>query len=48
MPLEQYLYRENRFTLLTKSHPENAKRLLQEAKADVQRRRKLYDDLAAH
>jgi pyruvate-ferredoxin/flavodoxin oxidoreductase len=48
IPLEQYLYRENRFTMLTKSHPEDAKRLLEEAKADVQRRRKLYDNLAAH
>jgi hypothetical protein len=34
--------------MLTKSHPEDAKRLLEEAKADVQRRRKLYDNLAAH
>jgi pyruvate-ferredoxin/flavodoxin oxidoreductase len=48
IPLEQYLYRENRFTMLTKSHPEDANRLLEEAKADVQRRRKLYDNLAAH
>ena len=48
LPLEQYLYRENRFTQLTKSHPGAAKRLLQEAKADIQRRRKLYEALAAH
>jgi pyruvate-ferredoxin/flavodoxin oxidoreductase len=47
IPLEQYLYRENRFSMLTKSKPEEAKRLLQEAQHDVDRRWKLYEHLAA-
>jgi pyruvate-ferredoxin/flavodoxin oxidoreductase len=47
IPLGQYLYRENRFRILTKSKPEEAKRLLQEAQHDVDRRRQHYERLAA-
>ncbi len=37
IPLEKYMYMENRFKMLTKSKPEDAKRLLQEAQDDVER-----------
>jgi pyruvate-ferredoxin/flavodoxin oxidoreductase len=46
-PVEQYLYMENRFKMLTKSRPEEAKRLLKEAQNDVNTRWKLYEYLAA-
>ena len=35
MPLEKYIYNETRYTMLTQSKPEAAKRLLVEAQADV-------------
>ena len=38
VPLEEYIYREGRYRMLTKSHPETAERLLQLAKADVDTR----------
>jgi pyruvate-ferredoxin/flavodoxin oxidoreductase len=47
IPLEEYLYTENRFKMLTKIDPEVAKRLLKEAEEDAQRRRNLYEYLAA-
>ncbi len=47
IPLEQYLYRENRFKMLTKSQPEQARQLLKEAQADVYSRWHLYEYLAA-
>ncbi len=47
IPLEKYMYMENRFKMLTKSKPEEAKRLLQEAQDDVNARWKLYEYLAA-
>jgi pyruvate-ferredoxin/flavodoxin oxidoreductase len=47
LPLDRYLYRENRFQMLTKSHPEEAKRLLQQAQDDVNRRWQFYAYLAA-
>ena len=46
MPLEQYLYMENRFKQLTKSDPETAQRLLKLAEADADSRRRLYEYLA--
>jgi hypothetical protein len=46
-PVEQYLYMENRFKMLTKSRPEEAKKLLKEAQNDVDTRWKLYEYLAA-
>jgi pyruvate-ferredoxin/flavodoxin oxidoreductase len=45
--VEDYLYMENRFKMLTKSRPEEAKRLLNEAQKDVDTRWKLYEYLAA-
>jgi pyruvate-ferredoxin/flavodoxin oxidoreductase len=47
IPLEKYMYMENRFKMLTKSHPEDAKRLLKEAQDDVNERWKFYEYLAA-
>ena len=47
IPLEKYMYMENRFKMLTKSRPKDAKRLLQEAQDDVNARWKLYEYLAA-
>ncbi|MBW4610400.1 MAG: pyruvate:ferredoxin (flavodoxin) oxidoreductase [Hassallia sp. WJT32-NPBG1] len=45
--VEQSMYQENRFKMLTKSKPEIAKRLLQEAQAEVDARWKMYQYLAA-
>jgi pyruvate-ferredoxin/flavodoxin oxidoreductase len=47
IPVEQYLYLENRFKMLTKSHPDDAKRLLREAQEDVYARWRFYEYLAA-
>lgn len=47
IPLEQYLYQENRFKMLTKSHPEEARQLLKEAQEDVYQRWHYYEYLAA-
>ncbi|WP_414541551.1 pyruvate:ferredoxin (flavodoxin) oxidoreductase [Nostoc sp. CCY0012] len=47
LPIEQYMYWENRFKMLTKSHPEVAKQLLQEAQQDVNTRWQMYQYLAA-
>jgi pyruvate-ferredoxin/flavodoxin oxidoreductase len=47
IPVEQFLYMENRFKMLTKSKPEEAKRLLEEAQKDVQTRWRMYEYLSA-
>jgi pyruvate-ferredoxin/flavodoxin oxidoreductase len=47
IPLEEYMYSENRFKMLTKSNPKEAKRLLQFAKQDVIERWKQYEYLAS-
>jgi pyruvate-ferredoxin/flavodoxin oxidoreductase len=47
IPLEKYLYLENRFKMLTKSSPAVAKQLLKEAQQDVADRWHLYEYLAA-
>ncbi len=46
-PVEQSMYQENRFKMLTKSKPEVAKRLLEEAQSEVDARWKMYEYLAA-
>jgi pyruvate-ferredoxin/flavodoxin oxidoreductase len=46
MPLEKYIYNETRYTMLAKSNPEAAKRLLGEAQEDVNKRWKLYEHWA--
>ncbi|MGL5926917.1 pyruvate:ferredoxin (flavodoxin) oxidoreductase, partial [Chroococcidiopsis sp.] len=47
LPVEQYMYLENRFKMLTKSKPDAAKQLLSEAQQDVNARWRLYEYLAA-
>jgi len=47
LPLEKYIYNETRYTMLAHSDPEAAKRLLKLAEEDVQKRWKLYTNMAA-
>ncbi len=47
IPLEQYLYMENRFKMLTKSNPERARLLLDSATKDAAERWTRYQSLAA-
>ena len=47
IPLKEYAYRENRFVMLSKSMPERAKELLEQAQQDVYRRWAIYQHLAA-
>jgi pyruvate-ferredoxin/flavodoxin oxidoreductase len=47
IPIEQFLYLENRFKMLTKTKPEESKRLLEEAQKDVQTRWRMYEHLSA-
>jgi pyruvate-ferredoxin/flavodoxin oxidoreductase len=44
--LEKYIYNETRYTMLTRSAPEKAKKLLAEAKEDVASRWSLYEHLS--
>jgi pyruvate-ferredoxin/flavodoxin oxidoreductase len=48
MPVEQFMRMENRFKMLSQSHPADAQRLFAAAQADADTRRKLYEHLAAH
>lgn len=45
--LSDYAYMETRYKMLTKSHPEQAKILMNEAQNDVTKRWKMYEDLEA-
>jgi pyruvate-ferredoxin/flavodoxin oxidoreductase len=47
VPIEQSMYAENRFQMLARSKPEDAKRLLKEAQTDVNLRWQMYQYLAA-
>jgi len=47
LPLEKYIYNETRYTMLAHSDPEAAKHLLKLAEEDVQKRWKLYTNMAA-
>ncbi|MGQ9915781.1 MAG: thiamine pyrophosphate-dependent enzyme, partial [Bryobacteraceae bacterium] len=47
LPLEKYVYNETRYTMLVHSKPEDARRLLAEAQADVMNRWRLYEQMAA-
>ncbi len=47
LPLEQSMYLENRFKMLTKINPQAAKQLLQSAQADVHTRWHMYQYLAS-
>ena len=46
IPLEDYLYNETRYTTLRQTHPEAAKRLLEQAQQDVAARWKMYETWA--
>ena len=46
LPLETYAYNETRYTMLAHSHPEDARRLLARAQADVRTRWRMYEHLA--
>ena len=47
IPLEKYVYNETRYTMLTHSMPEAARKLLAEAQEDVNRSWKMYEHMAA-
>jgi pyruvate-ferredoxin/flavodoxin oxidoreductase len=47
LPVERSMYAENRFKMLARSKPEQAKRLLAQAQGDVNARWQLYQYLAA-
>jgi pyruvate-ferredoxin/flavodoxin oxidoreductase len=47
LPLDQYIYKETRYSMLVHSNPEVAKELLKEAENDVRVRWKMYEQLAA-
>ncbi len=47
IPLKEYAYRETRYKMLTKSHPEEAAKLMEEAQQDVVNRWKQYEQMAA-
>jgi len=46
LPLEEYMYAENRFRMLKKADPERAEKLLEAAKKDVADRFKMYQQWA--
>ena len=47
IPLKDYSYKEARYTMLSRSHPEVAQQLLEEAEEDVQRKWRLYQEYAS-
>jgi pyruvate-ferredoxin/flavodoxin oxidoreductase len=47
LPVKESMYQENRFLMLMRSQPEAAKKLLEEAQADINTRWQLYQYLAA-
>ncbi|MFL6311194.1 MAG: pyruvate:ferredoxin (flavodoxin) oxidoreductase [Terriglobales bacterium] len=47
VPLEDYIYNETRYSMLRQSHPVEAKKLLEEARADVAARWKMYETWAS-
>ncbi len=47
LPLEKYIYNETRYTMLTRSNPEAAAKLLVEAQDDVYKRWKVYEHWAS-
>jgi len=46
IPLEEYIYNENRYKMLTRTMPEVAKKLLKEAQEGILKRWKMYERLA--
>jgi pyruvate-ferredoxin/flavodoxin oxidoreductase len=47
IPLEEYRYNEVRFKVLTQTHPDAAKRMLDEAQRGILERYRVYEDLAS-
>ncbi len=47
IPLKDYAYLETRYKMLSKSHPELAQKLIEEAQEDVNKKWKYYEQLAA-
>src|SRR6266496_2354925 len=47
LPLQSYAYNETRYTMLAHSDPATARRLMEQAQADVATRWRLYEELAA-
>ncbi|HSR16855.1 MAG TPA: thiamine pyrophosphate-dependent enzyme, partial [Ignavibacteriaceae bacterium] len=47
IPFKDYAYMETRYKMLTKTHPEIAKKLLEEAQNDVTEKWKMYERLAS-
>jgi len=47
IPVESFVYQENRYRLLTQTRPEDAPMLLRDAQAVVDERYRVYEDLAA-
>jgi pyruvate-ferredoxin/flavodoxin oxidoreductase len=47
IPLKDYAYMETRYKMLTKTHPEEAKKLMEEAQKDVEDKWKLYEQMTA-
>ena len=47
IPLEVYRYNEVRFKSLTQTHPDAAKRMLDEAQRGLEERYQVYEDLAS-
>jgi pyruvate-ferredoxin/flavodoxin oxidoreductase len=46
IPFKDYAYLETRYRMLTRSHPEAAAKLIEEAQIDVSKRWKMYENLA--
>lgn len=46
IPFKDYAYMETRYKMLTKSHPEQAAKLIKEAQEDVNQKWKIYEQLA--
>ena len=47
IPLKDYAYNEIRYKMLTRSKPEEARRLMEEAQQDVEERWRVIERLAA-
>ncbi len=47
IPVQDYMYKENRFKMLTKSKPKDAKRFLKQAQQDIHDQWRMYEYMAA-
>jgi pyruvate-ferredoxin/flavodoxin oxidoreductase len=47
IPLKDYAYMETRYKMLTKSHPDLAAKLMEEAQHDTEAKWKMYEQMAA-